>query len=73
MDWLFGGCKSFTSLADISNWDTSNLKTMRHIFRDCTSLKSLPDITKWIINKNININKEGMFYIVNKKIIIKDL
>ena len=37
---MFYGCSGLTSL-NLSNFDTSNVKDMRYVFRDCTALTSL--------------------------------
>ena len=35
---------------DISDWDVSNVKTMRSMFSWCTELKSIRDISKWDVS-----------------------
>ena len=44
---MFYGCKSLTSLPNISYWDTSNVQDMHGMFEKCESLISLPDISNW--------------------------
>ena len=44
---------------DISDWDVSNVKTMRNMFQWCKELKSVGDISKWDVSKVIYMN--GMF------------
>ena len=36
---------------DISDWDVSNIKSMRNMFFMCTELKSVGDISKWNVSK----------------------
>ena len=45
MSYMFYGCKSLTSLPDISNWNTNNVTNMRDMFYECNSLP-----LKFIIN-----------------------
>ena len=45
---------------DISDWDVSNIKSMRNMFFMCTELKSVGDISKWNVSK-VN-NMSGMFH-----------
>ena len=47
MSEMFRGCKSLSSLPDISKWNTSNVIDMSEMFSGCNSLSSLPDISKW--------------------------
>ena len=65
MRWLFDGCKSLSSLPDISKWNTNNVTHMSYMFFGCESLSSLPDI----LNKNIKnvTNKEDDFVILEKE------
>ena len=44
---------------DISDWDVSNVKSMRQMFQWCKELKSVGDISKWDVSKVIYMN--GMF------------
>ena len=60
MHGMFNGCKSLSSLPDISKWNTNNITNMSFIFSGCSSLSSLPDISKWNTNNVTNMN--GMFY-----------
>ena len=46
MSYMFYECNSLTS-ANLSNFTTSNVKTMEKIFYNCKSLLSLPDISTW--------------------------
>ena len=48
---IFRKCSSLKSLPDISNWNTSNVKSMFAMFQDCSSLKTIPDISKWDTSK----------------------
>ena len=60
MSYMFGGCESLSSLPDISNWNTNNVKYMSYMFCVCSSLSSLPDISKW---NTYNFTDMGyMFY-----------
>ena len=59
MSHMFCGCKSLSSLPDISKWDTSNVNNMSYMFYWCSSLSSLPDISKWNTS-NVN-NMSYMF------------
>ena len=45
---------------DISNWDVSNVKTMKYMFTYCTELKSVGDLSNWDVSKVTNMN--AMFY-----------
>ena len=45
---------------DISDWDVSNVKSMRQMFYKCKELKSVGDISKWNVSKVTNM--EYMFY-----------
>ena len=56
MSYMFDGCKSLTSLPDISNWNTNNVKYMSNMFYNCKSLTSLPDISNWNINNVTNMS-----------------
>ena len=56
---LFSNCKSLLNIEDISNWDTSKIKSFYYIFSQCSSLKSLPDISIW--DTGINTNFRAMF------------
>ena len=60
---LFSNKSRLSSLPDISNWNTNNVKDISNLFSNCSRLSSLPDISKWNINKNININ--NFFLIVH--------
>ena len=44
---------------DISDWDVSNVKSMRQMFQWCEELRSVGDISKWDVSKVIYMN--GMF------------
>ena len=44
---------------NISDWDVSNVKSMRQMFQWCKELKSVGDISKWDVSKVIYMN--GMF------------
>ena len=50
---IFYGCSSLISLPDITNWNTSKIKSMKGLFCWCSSLTSLPDISKW---NTFNVN-----------------
>ena len=45
---------------DISDWDVSNVKSMRQMFQWCKELKSVGDISKWNVSKVTNMS--GMFH-----------
>ena len=51
MNNLFFGCKSLTSLPDISNWDTGEVEIMSNLFYGCFSIKSIPNISEWNTSK----------------------
>ena len=57
---MFYGCKSLSTLTDISKWDTYNVIDMSYMFQNCKLLKSLPDISKWRTDNVGNI--QNMFY-----------
>ena len=40
---MFYGCKSLSSLPDISKWNINNVTDMSYMFYECSSLKSLPE------------------------------
>ena len=44
---------------DISDWDVSNVKSMRQMFQWCKELRSVGDISKWDVSKVTYMN--GMF------------
>ena len=50
MNNKFSYCK-FSSLPDISKWNTDNFEAISGLFNNCESLKSLPDISKWNTKK----------------------
>ena len=60
MSNMFNGCRSLSSLPDISEWNTNNVTDMSYMFNGCRSLKSLPDISKWNTN-----NETDMSYMFN--------
>ena len=39
---MFNGCKSLTSLPNISNWDISQVNNKKHIFKDCNKSLKIP-------------------------------
>ena len=45
---------------DISDWDVSNIESMRHMFYRCTELKSVGDISNWNVSNVTNMH--CMFY-----------
>ena len=53
---MFNGCRSLSSLPDISNWNTSKITNMSDMFYDCSSLSSLPDISNWNTSKVTNMS-----------------
>ena len=55
---MFCGCKSLSSLPDISKLNTSQVTNMEGLFCGC-KLSSLPDISGWDTSKVTNM--EGMF------------
>ena len=42
---------------DISYWDVSNVKSMRHMFYECDKLESIGDISKWDVSKVTDMNR----------------
>ena len=34
---MFSGCSSFSSLPDISKWNTNNVINMNHMFNGCSN------------------------------------
>ena len=52
--------KHFSSLPDISKWNTSSVTNMSNMFYNCSGLQNLPDISKWNISKVKDISY--MFY-----------
>ena len=56
---------------DISDWDVSNVKTMKQMFYWCKKLKSVGDISKWNVSKVTNMLH--MFYECNELEFIGDL
>ena len=59
MNGMFGGCKSLTSLPDMSKWNTSKVVDMRFMFLGCKSLKAKPDISKWDMR---NVKEKKMMF-----------
>ena len=45
---------------DISDWDVSNVKSMRHMFYECDKLESIGDISKWDVSNVTDM--DHMFY-----------
>ena len=45
---------------DISYWDVSNVKSMRHMFYECKELESVGDISEWDVSNVTNMSR--MFY-----------
>ena len=41
---------------DISNWDVSNIKSMRHMFYECDELKSVGDLSDWDVSEVTNMS-----------------
>ena len=60
LSWMFYGCKSLSSISDISQWNTNNITDMQNMFTGCSSLKSLPDISKFDTNNVIDM--KSMFF-----------
>ena len=58
MEGFFGNCPNLISL-DLSNFDASNVSTMRIIFNKCKRLKEIKGLDK-LNASNIN-DMEGMF------------
>ena len=42
MSSMFKGCKSLSSLPDISKWNTKNLKEYEGMFNGCYKLSTIP-------------------------------
>ena len=55
---IFQGCSSLTSI-DLSNFDTSNVVNMKHMFYECRSLTSV-DLSNFNVKKVTRM--EYMFY-----------
>ena len=53
---IFKGCKSLTSIPNLSNWNTSNIINMKSLFEDCTALESLSGIENWNTSKVNNMS-----------------
>ena len=49
---------------DISYWNVSNVKSMRHMFYECKELESVGDLSKWNVSKVIYMSY--MFYCCKK-------
>ena len=49
---------------DISEWDVSNVESMKYMFYDCTELESVGDISSWNVSKVTDMN--SMFYCCKK-------
>ncbi len=45
---------------DISDWDVSNIKSMRYMFAYCETLESVGNLLKWNVSKVTNMS--SMFY-----------
>ena len=60
LSFMFEGCSSLESLAEISNWKTNYVINMNNMFNGCSSLKMLPDISNW--NTSNVFDMSGMFY-----------
>lgn len=45
----FQNCSSLTDIGDISNWDMSNVESVRAMFKNCNSLEHIGEIAKWRI------------------------
>ena len=45
---------------DISDWDVSNIESMRHMFYHCEKLESAGDLSDWDVSEVTNMS--GMFY-----------
>ena len=56
---MFSGCKSLSSLPNISVWDSSNFQQFYSIFSGCESLTTLPDLDKWPFSDHKYF---GMYY-----------
>ena len=64
MSYMFSGCRSLSSLPDISKWNTNKVTKMEAIFISC-GLSCLPDISKWNTNKVTDFNNMFMLlYII---------
>lgn len=48
--------RTYFKYIDISDWDVSNIKSMRGMFFMCTELKSVGDISKWNVSKVTDMN-----------------
>ena len=47
---------TFFKYIDISDWDVSNIKSMRQMFCWCKELESVGDISKWNVSKVTDMN-----------------
>ena len=57
--YMFNNCNQLTSIPDISQWDTKNVKDMSYMFCNCSSLKVLPNISNWSTDSLTDLT--GMF------------
>ena len=71
MSCIFENCNLFTSLPDISKWDTSNIYCMGGLFHNCTEITSLPDISNWNLTNVGDIS--GMFSGCHKLKLLPDI
>ena len=55
MNNMFDNCKSLEFL-DLTNFDTSNVRTLQGIFKDCESLKEIQGINKFNTNNVIDFS-----------------
>ena len=55
MNAMFQGCNELEYL-DLSNFDTSNVTDMNHMFASCHKLKEIKGINKFNTNKVIDMN-----------------
>ena len=49
MSDMFKGCKSLSSLPDISKWNTNNINNMSDMFKGCEETLNFPN---FYLNKN---------------------
>ena len=56
MSFIFNKCNSFSSLPDLSKWNTSNVISMNSLFCECESLTTLSDISELDTSNVIYMN-----------------
>ena len=54
MSYLFAGMEDLIKI-DLSDWDVSNVKTMKDMFRDCQNLERIIGIENWNVSNVTNM------------------